>query len=280
MKRFFKRLLKIVSIALGVLLMICIIVFKTPLLLADIRPSQLKKQEVPTNNGRALLEESQRAHGMEFWSQRDSLTYLVDQEFTVGISKWLISPVDQMNIQYHYTSYPKDYAKSYYASANHGNEAMNFKVGNGTKGIYKCFLEGDSTFNGYSTEFFYKGMRHLIEFPFEMSSATIVENIGTANWNDQEYELLFATWNELNPSMEVDQYIIWVNKRTKRMDRFDATGRIMTPFARAMVTFEYNDAKEGIVVPKSISVSRIMNGAKEIMKLEPHLISRGSVDVQ
>ena len=84
----------------------------------------------------------------------------------------------------------------------------------------------------------------------------------------QIYELVFASWKSLEPSMEYDQYIIWINKKTGLIDRFDATGRDIMPFAKARVDFEYSMSKEGLILPNFARVRTASPEERPIMTVK------------
>lgn len=247
----FRRLLKIIAaLVIGVLALL-FIVFKTPFFLADIRPASLKGGYVLQNNGAGFLEQAQQAHGMEAWAVADSLRYLVQHQFNGGRVSFLVSPTGEERLEYELVSFPQG-GSSLYRSTR---PETGFFLGQDEQGIFQR-SQGQRTDGGFSNTFFYLAIEHLIEFPFRMQSATILEHIGQQTWGGKEYDLVFATWNDFEPTHEMDQYIIWINKESGLIERFDATGRQILPFARASATFMYEANGEAIKTPSIIRVNR------------------------
>lgn len=266
MKEKFKRRLKRVLIwsliISAVLFIVYLILFKTTLLMSDIRPEKLKGNYTLQNDGMAYLENAQSSHGMTIWQEYDSIFYEVETEF-VDMKAWfMISPVSEDQITYKYVCQPGNLERSIYHSVKPESE---FLISKDKKGIF-VKLENDISYDGFGSTFFYRAVQHLIQFPYTMNSANIKEYVGTRKWNGQYYDLIFATWGTMEPNLTTDQYIIWINKNTGLIDRFDATGRDLTPWAIASVRFEYEE-KGGLIYPTSAKVINKESG-KAIMNFK------------
>lgn len=261
------KVFKVLIVAIVSLLILFLIVFKTNFFLSDIRPGSMKGSYVLKNNGSSLLEDSQIIHGNDSWKKRDSILYLIKQQFNGSRVSFLVSPTGESQLDYEFVSYPSGKYTSYYNSINSGL----FYIGKDKNGIFKV-TDGRKEYGGFSKEFFYLAIQHLIEFPFQMESADIVEDVGQQSWNGSKYDLVFATWNNIKPNHEYDQYIIWINKETGLIDRFDATGRQIAPFAKATALFSYEPKKQELIIPKAIEVRRNGPEGSLIMNLE---ISKG-----
>lgn len=239
-----------------------LIIFKTSIFMADIRPDHLKGDYVLKHDGLAKLEKAQVAHGMDQWQNCDSLVYLLKTEFTDKKAWLLISPVKADQITYTYVCSPGNLERSSYRSLG---TTSNFYISKDEKGIY-IEKENEKSYEEFGSVFLYRAVQHLIQFPYMMSSADIFEYMGVEIWNNKEYDLIFATWGSREPTLNADQYIIWINQETGLIDRFDATGRDLTPWAVAQVLFSY-EKKEGITYPKTIHV-RNKDSGEAIMNFE------------
>jgi len=116
--------------------------------------------------------------------------------------------------------------------------------------------------------FFVASIRHLLDFVFEMRSADVVQFAGFAKWKQQDYARVYMTWGDPEPSFKMDQYVLWINKRTHLMDRFDCTGRgvlpvIRNPFIVCRVEFEGYRKVNGMQVPSKITVYKA--GTQEVV---------------
>lgn len=264
MKKGFKKLIKGTLILIGVITLIGFVVIKTPLLISDIRPDELKGDYSLTHSGKSYLEKTQIAHGMGQWLNLDSIVFKVDHNIQNGLAKFMLAPDDGSVHHYSLISLPVKRKSSFFRSMSQKDQYI---IACDEQGVFKEIGQsqeyGNSSFN-----FFYYGIRHLIEFPFEMGSADILEHIGEKELKGNSYDLIFATWEKLEPNMEYDQYIIWINKKTGLIDRFDATGRGIMPFAKASVNFEYESLQGGVILPTRIQVNSATSGERPIMYVD------------
>lgn len=258
-----KKIFKILIYTTLILFLLYLLVFKTTLFLSDLRPEFMKGNYTLKNEGFAFLDKSKEAHKMNFWMKKDSIVYNVEHKFNGRRITFLVSPNGTELMGYKFLSYPNKKQNSYYKSTLNNDELF---IGKDDYGIFKI-NEGEKQYGGFSSEFFYLGIEHLIEFPFRMNSANIAEFIGEKIWNGNEYNLVFATWNTIKPNHKFDQYIIWINKKTNLIDRFDATGRRILPFAKATALFSYSGENE-IITPKTIKVYRNNPNGTLIMDLK------------
>lgn len=244
------KILKWVGIIAVILLVIYLVIFKTTLFMADIRPDTLMNDNNLENDGRTYLVEAQLAHGISKWKNCDSIVYKSDVEFIDFKASFLIAPVDDELIHFRYVSNPNNEDQNLYSAIN---STTNFFISKDEGGIF-VKKENEKSYGGFSQTFFYEAVQHLIEFPYLMNSANILEHVGTESWQNNEYDLIFATWGDLEPNLAMDQYIIWINKTTGLIDRFDATGREIAPWAVAKVLFFY-ESVDGLTYPKTINVT-------------------------
>ena len=259
-----KRKISIPLVIIFLPIFIYLIVFKTPFLLSDIRPENWKDTYTPLNNGVGFLKQAQIRHGMSTWKNQDTIVYGVEHKFANSLVSLIASPLNSSPLTYQYVSVPGNRASSYYQSTGSGTD---FLIGENEMGIYQQNA-GTVEYGRFTDDFFCKAVRHLIEFPFEMSSANILEYIGKESWNSEEYHLVFASWDDFKPNQNFDQFIIWINKHTGLVDRFDATGRDLAPFVKVKVIFEYETSNVPIVIPKLIKVYDVTIGEMFLMSIE------------
>ncbi|MEM6807426.1 MAG: hypothetical protein AAF696_38865 [Bacteroidota bacterium] len=264
MKKKLNNWMKILLMIIGVLTVTALGIFQTPLFLSDIRPEELKGDYTLTHSGKFYLEKAQSAHGMDVWLKQDSISFEIHQHIQDALAKFKLAPGEKSEPQYHMISFPKNRQASYYESIK---TEPSYFIACDDKGTYKK-IDRSLSYGHSNIHFFYYAIQHLLEFPFEMGTADILEYIGEDEMNNQSYELVFASWESLKPSLEYDQYIIWVNKKTGLIDRFDATGRDIMPFAKARVDFEYPMAKEELILPNFARVRTASPEERPIMTVK------------
>lgn len=61
-------------------------------------------------------------------------------------------------------------------------------------------------------------IQYFFELPLRLRNAPIVKHAGTAMVEGRNYDLVFATWQQLEPHKENDQYLLYINKGTGQLD--------------------------------------------------------------
>ncbi len=122
-------------------------------------------------------------------------------------------------------------------------------------------------------EFWLPTYQYFIELPIRIQKATFVSFAGTGTMEGKTYDLVFATWNKAEPQRDVDQYVLWINRQTKLVDRVDYTVRDFFNFLKG--TLFYNDYRDigGLKIPFFMPVENKMGKGNlhEIKVLEVKL---------
>ncbi len=93
-------------------------------------------------------------------------------------------------------------------------------------------------------------MEYFFEFPFRVREAEIVKYAGQKLVNNQPYELIFFTWQSLEPNKMMDQYLVYVNPNNYHIDYIELTVRDQARWAYATVSFENFTTVDGFLFPK------------------------------
>jgi len=95
------------------------------------------------------------------------------------------------------------------------------------------------------------GLNH-IQYFFELlthlRNASIISFAGSQEFNGNQYDLVFCTWEKPEPHIEHEQYLLWINQKTGFMDYSEYSVRdpyTKPPGYRAIGgNIEYNDYRE------------------------------------
>ncbi|MGJ3236026.1 hypothetical protein [Marivirga sp.] len=106
-------------------------------------------------------------------------------------------------------------------------------------------------------EFIIPTMQYFIELPYRLMNAPIISYMGEENWNGNDYQRVFVSWDSPEPNHN-DQYILYINPETNRVERTTYTIRdnfMWTP-KNFYGTAVYSDFKEieGIELPHKMEV--------------------------
>ena len=99
---------------------------------------------------------------------------------------------------------------------------------------------------------------YFLELPYRLQQAPIKRYYGQQTKNGQTYDLIFASWISETPNPDHDQYIVWINNKTKLVDYCEYTLRDnKSPFTRnkyGSIAFEDYRNINGFMVPFNMPV--------------------------
>lgn len=96
--------------------------------------------------------------------------------------------------------------------------------------------------------------QYFIEFPMRIQNANAFAYAGETTINGIPCEGIIASWNTTAPQREIDQYLIWVNKKNKRIVKLEYTIREMFNFLKGAAYFNNYKNYDGILLPSSMPV--------------------------
>lgn len=201
---------------------LALVVFKTDLLLADLRPARLGT-EAEANRTLDKLGVYHGSHAA--WSRlgrvrltlRGSVRFL-PARLALGL-RW-----------------------------NAPDVALTITFRPARYGLYQVRLENagerfegsvDTRRNRTRRGLLFDSVRHLFELPLSAQVIPLRRGMESARWNGEQLERVFATWGRFEPQSKVDQLILWVQPnldgRGGHLKRVDTTGRDIAPFTKARI---------------------------------------------
>lgn len=80
---------------------------------------------------------------------------------------------------------------------------------------YRINKDGDAKFKKKkSVTFTLPAIQYFFELPLRLKNAPILKYAGTGEFEEKTYDLVFATWNRLEPHKEHDQYLLYFDKES------------------------------------------------------------------
>ncbi len=243
-----KKAILVVSALVVAMVVSGFIALGSDLFLADIRPATLAAE----HSGTPVMKSLEVAHGgLERWRAQGQVSVVLEGTWESPLPHWGMAPFlgDSPVIQLTF------------APAKHGDAVLRvlgeskqvFEVRDGVSWVH---TEAGAMEGPPKLPLLVDSLRHLLEMPFAMQSVDVCLATSDASWNRQEHARIYATWNTPKPQRDVDQYVLWQNKTTGYLHRFEATGRFMAPFSTASVIMKDHVSFGGFVIPKSIAVHR------------------------
>ena len=219
--------------------------------LSDVRPTSVADgiSDGEAAKGRALLEEAQKAYGLDAWNSFKGAEFDMMAKWYVEDSGWLDDP--QM---FHFVSRQlgADDADLMFLNGPTKGEGWamahgkHFDIKNGER-IAKA---------GPDPHMKVPIKNWWFQFPFRISEAPIVGYGGTAEIKGKTYEVIYATWGAAEPNDQVDQYVIYMDPVTKRMEWLNFTHRKSNPAAVISMNHADFHMVEGVLVPHHYMVYR------------------------
>lgn len=237
------------------LLALCLVLISCQACLSDIRTEAVKSDgaaEINLNKGKDLLSNIHEGQSPAAWENIEVYEVDLEDEF-FGFVGNIASPFPDNKMS----------AKAVYAPGTYDGK-LTFNEGKWkgkTWGIqsWKTYTQtdgGQAVFEkNKKGEFWIPTYQYFIELPARIQAANVISYAGEQMWNGQNYDLVYATWKSQEPQKDIDQYIVWINKKTKAMDLVEFTVRDAFGGTRGVAFYEdLEDVGDGLLLPKRISI--------------------------
>jgi len=95
--------------------------------------------------------------------------------------------------------------------------------------------------------------QYFILMPFYLMDAQLIAYAGEKTLQGKRYELVMATWKQFAPQKDIDQYLIWIEKKTKEIKYVQFTIRDNAPRLVGTVDYHTTFQKVGkLKLPKKL----------------------------
>lgn len=224
----------------------CVNLFK----LVDIRTEQAKLAG-DTDKATSLIQEMQLAHGVQHWKDLESYRVHFTDEFYGFVGKQS-HPYKEQKVDFELSYIPGTYdgRLKFQSGKLMGTEwgIQSWKSYSKNKGEEIEFKQNKDII------FWVPTYQYFIEFPARISSANVFVYAGEATIEGISCDGVLASWNDSSPQKDVDQYLIWIDKNTKRIVKLEYTVRDAYKFvAGAAIYKDYQDYN-GIILPARMPV--------------------------
>ncbi len=223
---------------------------------ADIRTDFIKKngiEEAQAIKGKVLLEQAAQAHGADAWAKYDTWQVTMRDEWRGLPTKLLGRPWnkdDLLEFRFIIDSFNArvDFIDGDRKGEVWGIQAWETYKKKPDESELKWKDDGD-------VRFFLAAFQYFLEFPFRIGNAEIISYAGEEIVDGQLYDAVFATWNKSEPHKENDQYLVFINKSTRLIDRIQFTVRDQFKFATSAIHFQNIRDVEGVKLPYTVTIT-------------------------
>lgn len=216
----------------------------------DLR-TQEAKNKPDEKRAKALLREMGEAHGILNWENINTYSAIYEQVFFGNLgSNSHGYPEDSVRFLLQYI--PKTYdGKLEFISGE--NEEWSWGIQSGKSYVYRDG-SGFKFREDKDIMFWIPTYQYFIEFPLRIQNATSFAYAGESEIDGKLCEGIIASWNTTKPQREIDQYLIWLNKRSKRIVKIEFTIRKIYNFLSGAAYFRDYKNYGGILLPSLIPV--------------------------
>ena len=223
--------------------------------LVDIRPSELLEMEGSGTAGisesaskaKDLLRQCLKAHGWDKGSTSVIAATYVD-DWSVGpeslrvYNNW---PDLKQEVQHDFLSFQLGYSRVRLLNGTAKDESWG--VDNNVP--YKIVDGKIRTIDDPNMSPALVGKEYFIQLPYWIKHVPITTYVKDTVVNNKAYHLVFGTWKTPEPNTEFDQYLYWINAKTKLLEIVQYTVRVVDPKAFGFVVFNDFRTVDGVVMP-------------------------------
>jgi hypothetical protein len=230
--------------------------------------------------GRSLLEESVKAMGYDQFNTMES--YQADVVFDWRFP-WSMMPMNPFPGSKNKKTRLRFLPNSFDGQVEHLEGRNEGDVyGMQSWEYYTLEKDGYEKDNSPRREWGVATYHYLIEGPFRLLKADIIQYAGQATYNGVTYDLVFATWDKVEPHGAHDQWLFYIHPETKMVDLVNATIRdyflpMPKNMAEGTVIYKREKHESGIYFPEEMTI-QILTPKKEKKHLYKMIMSNYQVD--
>ncbi|WP_298537685.1 hypothetical protein [uncultured Algibacter sp.] len=243
--------------------------------IADMRTNSIKDNGISTeayNKGKKILDETWYKHGFNKFSEHKTYSFNGSDTWK-GLMGKMGKPWPEaksnMNFKYEVGSFDSQvtYLDGKREGITAGLQSWNYYEMVSPREIDQLKMNKKVRFGLSAYHYFFEMLDRLKDVP-------IIQYGGEITFNGNDYNIVFATWNKVEPHKENDQYKLLINKKTGLLDyaiyslrenylKFPGSGSFYG-------SIKYDDYKEvdGILIPHKQTV--FLNSPKENIKKHAH----------
>lgn len=236
--------------------------------LVDLRTKSLKNNEI--NQNKAIVNEwikkLQKSHHYNEWKKIDYYSLKVNDKFFGLIGK-ATNPFPNNPITFDAIFDAHSFNSKIQLEHIKNKEIWGLF---NSKSYKQVNNESISNKRDKKIEFWLPTYQYFFELPHKIQEADILLNSGKAKFNDQSYQLIYATWKNAEPNKEFDQYILWINENTNLIDMVQFTIREKGKFLKGAAIYTKYETVNGLVLPAEIEIKQKITNKKLIHNIQYH----------
>ena len=216
------------------------------------KPSDLRTLEAEyldnPSQAQYLLTQMANAHGVKNW--KNVMTYTVEFEENYLGKMGAPFPEKNSKLSLQYIPNSFDGRLTFLSGKNEGRtwgiQSWNsYMLDSNQQPVFKKHKK---------TKFWLPTYQYFIEFPLRIQNANAFDYAGECMIDGVHCDGILASWNTTDPQKKIDQYLIWIDKRTKRIVKLEYTIREVFGFLTGAAYFKDYKDYDGILLPSYMPV--------------------------
>lgn len=198
------------------------------------------------------MAQAAQTHGLEAYDAADRISYIMHDHWQ-GLLAALGNPWPDSRVSLKVQFRPRTFdARATFLAGDHDGTTWGMQ----SWSTYQQQGSGPAEFSENSdAQFILPAMQYLLEFPFRGLNAGLVAYAGVEVIGDVSYERVFVTWNSFDAHSDADQYVVYINPETHRIEKLAYTVREFAGFAKGAVHYRDFQSVGGVLIPMTQTVT-------------------------
>lgn len=234
--------------------------------LADIRPDSIKTEITGDQfkKGREILDRSLAAHGgAERWQQAGPVAVKFTDEWPGFLNRTLFMPWPENPMDATIYLLPhKDDARIVYRKGKDMGHFMGIQhwipyTGKASpEAPVADIAAADVELHPADEDikFWVPTLNYFLQLPYRIGEADVVAYAGERKLDGRVFQLVFVSWVRAEPQEMVDQYLLWIEKKTGYIEYATYTVRDMGGFVTGTMHYSDFEEQDGLVIARKQAV--------------------------
>ncbi|MBR32867.1 MAG: hypothetical protein CMN77_16310 [Spirochaetaceae bacterium] len=228
--------------------------------LADIRPDSIKTgiTEDQFTRGREILNRAVEAHGgLDRWNKAGPVVVEFSDEWPGFLNRALFMPWPENPVDAALYLLPgQDNSRIVIRKGESRGEFMGLQNWVPYSGESEDGLTADVELepDNDDIKFWVPTLNYFLQLPFRIGEADVVAYAGERELDGRVFQLVFVSWNRAEPQDMVDQYLLWIEKKTGYIEFATYTVRDMGGFVTGTMHYSDFESQDGLVIARSQAV--------------------------
>ena len=115
--------------------------------------------------------------------------------------------------------------------------------------------------------------QYFFEAPFRLYQTNQAAYAGEQEWNGRKYDLVLVSWNRLEPQEDLDQYLLWIDQKTKTLAVLEYTVREFFDSLKGTMVYNRYQRVGGLLFPFELMSKNSYDSSDYIQRIQVEKVS-------